>query len=94
MTGQEAHFVTAVAAHRRSQPILKDAEYQSLKVCNQILLLEVPNSLLDHHPVNDYFCGLLQSDLASKGSWVVNRAQDPLERLGLDTFMGYLHSAM
>lgn len=32
MTGQEAHFVTAVAAYRRSQPILNDVDYQALKV--------------------------------------------------------------
>ena len=36
----------------------------------------------------------LKSDLKAENSWVVNRLQDPLERLGLDTFMGYLHREM
>ncbi len=33
----------------------------------------------------------LKSDLQKQNSWVVNRAMDPLERLGMNTFMGYLH---
>ena len=33
----------------------------------------------------------LKADLQKANSWVVNRGQDPLEKLGLNTFMGYLH---
>ena len=36
----------------------------------------------------------LKKDLKSQGSWVVSRGQDALEKLGLDTFLGYLHRAL
>ena len=36
----------------------------------------------------------LKADLKAEGSWVVSRGQDALEKLGLDTFLGYLHRAM
>lgn len=36
----------------------------------------------------------LKSELKKKGSWVVNREADALEKLGLNTFMGYLHRAL
>lgn len=65
-TGQEAHFIKAVAANQSGQKsILSDKEYDNLK-----------------------------TDLTNKKSWVVNRQQDPLERLGVDTFMKYLHRAL
>jgi hypothetical protein len=36
----------------------------------------------------------LKSELKKEGSWVVNREEDALEKLGLNTFMGYLHRAL
>ena len=33
----------------------------------------------------------LKTTLVNTNSWVVNRVQDPLEKMGLQTFMGYLH---
>lgn len=36
----------------------------------------------------------LKADLKAEGSWVVQRGQDALEKLGLDTFLGYLHRAL
>lgn len=36
----------------------------------------------------------IKSDLKRRGSWVTARAPDALERLGLNTFMGYLHRAL
>mmetsp|Transcript_54155 Transcript_54155/g.115068 ORF Transcript_54155/g.115068 Transcript_54155/m.115068 type:complete len:269 (+) Transcript_54155:107-913(+) len=36
----------------------------------------------------------LKTELKNEGSWVVNRKEDALEKLGLNTFMGYLHRAM
>ena len=33
----------------------------------------------------------LKKELKKKGSWVVNRKQDALEKLGDNTFLGYLH---
>jgi hypothetical protein len=58
-------LVNAVAASKRGEPILSDAEYQELK-----------------------------HDLTSQGSWVVSRGKDALEKLGLDTFLGYLHRSL
>jgi hypothetical protein len=36
----------------------------------------------------------LKHDLTSQGSWVVSRGKDALEKLGLDTFLGYLHRSL
>ena len=36
----------------------------------------------------------LKSELQAERSWIVSRMQDPLEKLGLDTFLGYLHAEM
>lgn len=36
----------------------------------------------------------LKSELKKEGSWVVNRGEDALERIGLNTFMGYLHRSL
>lgn len=36
----------------------------------------------------------LKRNLKQEGSWVVSREQDALEKLGLNTFMGYLHRAL
>lgn len=38
--------------------------------------------------------GKLKTELKEQGSWVVNRGSDALEKLGLNTFMGYLHRAL
>jgi hypothetical protein len=65
MKGNEALFVTAVAAYLRGKPILGDEEYSKLK-----------------------------ESLKSEQSWVVERKQDSLEKLGLNTFIGYLHRSL
>lgn len=65
LRGDEALFVTAIAAQLRGAPILNDQEYDVLK-----------------------------NDLLEAKSWVVQRQQDSLEKLGLDTFIGYLHRSM
>eukprot|EP00981_Chlorochromonas_danica_P012173 scaffold4592_cov169-Ochromonas_danica.AAC.9 len=36
----------------------------------------------------------LKNELREADSWVVKRQQDPLEKLGLNTFMSYLHRAL
>ena len=36
----------------------------------------------------------LKNELLKKKSWLVNRQLDPLERLGINTFMKYLHRAL
>jgi hypothetical protein len=35
----------------------------------------------------------LKSELNKESSWVTARGQDALEKLGLDSFLGYLHRA-
>lgn len=65
MSASEVKFVSAVAAAKRGQPTMDDAEY-----------------------------GELKSALRAEGSWAVNRGSDALERLGLSTFLGYLHRAL
>ncbi|KAL9190029.1 hypothetical protein ACHAXT_007240 [Thalassiosira profunda] len=44
--------------------------------------------------MNDAEYKELKAELKREGSWVVNRKEDSLERLGLNTFMGYLHRSM
>ena len=44
--------------------------------------------------MNDHEYQKLKDDLLSESSWVVRKEQDPLEKLGLDTFMGYLHRSL
>ena len=36
----------------------------------------------------------VKAELKSQGSWVTNREADPLEKLKINTFMGYLHRAL
>ncbi len=36
----------------------------------------------------------LKHELQAAGSWVTARQQDSLERLGLQTFLGYLHGSL
>lgn len=36
----------------------------------------------------------LKTELKKEGSWVVNRKEDALEKLGENTFLGYLHRSM
>lgn len=36
----------------------------------------------------------LKGELETTDSWVVKRGKDPLETMGVDTFMGYLHQSM
>ena len=44
--------------------------------------------------IDDEEYAKLKSSLQAKGSWVANRGMDTLERLGMETFMGYLHREM
>lgn len=36
---------------------------------------------------------LVQASLSSKGSWVLGGGMDALEKMGLETFVGYLHNS-
>jgi hypothetical protein len=80
LSSKEARFIHAVASFRKGQRIISNDQYEDLKVrChlnNNNIILVVK---------------WIQADLVTANSWVVNRQQDPLEKLGLDTFLGYLH---
>lgn len=41
--------------------------------------------------MDDEEYGALKAELKKEGSWVTDRGQDALEKLGINTFMGYLH---
>jgi hypothetical protein len=36
----------------------------------------------------------LKKELQQSDSWTVKRQRDPLEKLGLSTFLGYLHRSL
>jgi hypothetical protein len=44
--------------------------------------------------LNDEEYQELKTFLKSKGSWVTDRESDALEKLGINTFMGYLHRSL
>ena len=44
--------------------------------------------------MDDEEYGQLKAELKEQGSWVVNRGSDALEKMGLNTFIGYLHRAL
>lgn len=44
--------------------------------------------------LDDAEYGALKRELQAEGSWVVNREGDPLQKLGLETFTGYLHRSL
>jgi hypothetical protein len=43
--------------------------------------------------LDDVAYAKLKASLKQENSWVVNREADVLEKLGVNTFMGYLHRA-
>lgn len=36
----------------------------------------------------------LKEALQAEGSWVVQRMMDPLEKMGVDTYLAYLHRSL
>ena len=54
-------------------------------------LHSVSNSRKGVPSLSDEQYAKLKGELQAEGSWVVKRAQDPLERLGMNTLMGYVH---
>jgi hypothetical protein len=82
----EAKFISSVAAYRRGMSELSDAEYEALK--NKLVKVNWANLLYIY--IYIYITIFLMIHFKEK-SWVVMRSPDPLEKLGIETFMGYLH---
>ena len=64
---------------------MEDVEYEKLKSELQSKGL---NSYLSKQYVYRFW------KICNIGSWVVTRGKDPLEKLGLNTFMSYLHRSL
>ena len=47
-----------------------------------------------HNILSDSEYLALKKELQAEQSWVVLRALDPLEKMGLKTFMAYLHKSL
>ena len=96
------------AYHRGGQMFLGDDEYNQLKEMltwegssivtmkgSEALFITAVAAYLRGRPIlNDAEYEQLKASLRSEKSWVVERKQDTLEKLGLDTFLGYLHRSL
>lgn len=96
------------AYYHQKQMFLGDEEYNSLKEMltwegssiatmkgSEALFITAVASNLRGKPIlNDAEYEKLKNELKNEKSWVVERKQDSLERLGLDTFLGYLHRSL
>ena len=94
--------------YQTGKSLLNDADYQDLKdsltwdgssvaTMNKqeaLFVTAVAASRRGEPAMEDDAYQALKVDLKKQGSWVTNRSQDALEKLGLDTFMGYLHRAL
>ena len=54
-------------------------------------VISVATSKRGQSTLNDVDYDLLKKELLAANSWVVTTKQDPLEKMGVETFLGYLH---
>ena len=54
-------------------------------------VISVATSKRGQGTLNDADYDILKSELLAAQSWVVTTKQDPLEKMGVETFLGYLH---
>jgi hypothetical protein len=94
--------------YRTGSPLLNDSDYETLKenltwegssvatmkAKEALFVSAVAASRRGEPIIDDEEYKALKSDLIKEDSWVVARGQDALEKLGLNTFMGYLHRAL
>ena len=66
----------------------------SMKANEAMFVTAVASSKRGQPIMDDEEYASLKSELSKEGSWVTARGQDALEKLGLDTFLGYLHRAL
>ena len=94
--------------YRNGESLLNDNDYQELKenltwegsACatmsgKEALFVTAVASARRGQPIlDDGEYGEVKAELTQKGSWVTNREADALEKLGINTFMGYLHRSL
>ena len=94
--------------YQTGSPLLNDTDYETLKEnltwegssvatmkANEALFVSAVAASRRGEPImDDEEYKALKSELRETSSWVVARGQDSLEKLGLNTFMGYLHRAL
>lgn len=66
----------------------------SLKANEALFITAVAGYLRGDKIMDDDQYEKVKTELQSQGSWVVTRGKDPLEKLGLNTFMSYLHTSL
>lgn len=94
--------------YRTGEPLLNDNDYETLKVnltwegssvatmnAKEALFVTAVASARRGDPImRDEEYANLKKELHKQGSFVTAREQDALKKLGLNTFMGYLHRAL
>ena len=102
------YFDALLHYYRTGSPLLNDSDYEtlkenltwegssvaSMKASEALFVSAVAASRRGEPLMDDKEYETLKSDLKNENSWVVARGQDSLEKLGLNTFMGYLHRAL
>jgi len=102
------YFDALYSYYQTGQSVLNNDDYESLKddltwegssvaTLNkqEALFITAVASAKRGDPImdDDEYRGL-KKELFEQGSWVVRRSPDALEKLGMDTFLGYLHRAL
>lgn len=96
------------AYHHNRQMFLGDDEYNALKEmltwegssvvsmkgAEALFITAVAAHLRGRPILSDAEYNTLKEELKTAKSWVVERKPDSLEKLGLDTFLGYLHRSL
>ena len=94
--------------YRDKQQLLDDDDYNELKEqltwegssvstmtgSEALFVTAVASSRRGTPILSDEEYAEIKASLQKEGSWVTARAEDPLEKLGLSTFMSYLHGSL
>jgi hypothetical protein len=94
--------------YRNNQQLLLDDQYSELKDqltwegsavptmtgSEALFLNAVASSRRGQASLSDEEYNELKKKLQGEQSWVTSRMEDPLEKLGLSTFLGYLHDSL
>jgi hypothetical protein len=102
------YFDALYAYYKTGKSLLNNEDYQTLKEnlswegscvaamkANEALFITAVASSKRGWPImGDEEYTKLKSELNKESSWVTARGQDALEKLGLDSFLGYLHRAL
>lgn len=102
------YFDALYAYYKTGKSLLNNEDYETLKDnlswegssvatmnANEAMFVTAVASSKRGQPImDDDEYKQLKADLVNDKSWVTSRGQDALEKLGLDTFLGYLHRAL